>query len=150
MLFYQNLLRVVDLINFHLFSPNPSTQNVHLFTISGKNQDRLTWKIVDSYSRVFTVSYIDKIGHNYDVKTFVRGRHQNIGQTILGYKTSSGIALFTPQFCKGHPRVPYVVYWDTAINCREVSEKFCRALQFSKWSSKVLFRFYLLANLSLH
>ena len=33
----------------------PLPQHVHLFTISIKNKARLRWKIVGSYSRVFTI-----------------------------------------------------------------------------------------------
>ena len=54
-LFYQNLLRMVILINFHLFSPTPSIECSFFVTISVKNQARLTQKMVDSYLRVFTV-----------------------------------------------------------------------------------------------
>ena len=36
----------------------PPTSHVHLFTISFKNQARLARKIVGSYSRVFTVSFL--------------------------------------------------------------------------------------------
>ena len=53
-LFYQNVLGMIVLINFHLFPPTPSTA-VHLFTISLKNQAKLTRKIAGSYSRGFTV-----------------------------------------------------------------------------------------------
>ena len=55
MLFCQKLLRMVVSINFCLFPPTPSIVYVHFFTISVKNQARLTRKIIGSFSRVFTV-----------------------------------------------------------------------------------------------
>ena len=39
---------------FHL----PPRQRVHSFTISVKDQARLTWKIVGPYSRVFTLLHL--------------------------------------------------------------------------------------------
>ena len=54
--FCQNLIQMVVLINFCLFPSSPSPPwHFDLFTISIKNQVRLTQKIVDSYSWVFTV-----------------------------------------------------------------------------------------------
>ena len=60
--FYQNLLRMADLINFHLLPLIPSTEcsfNYHIMSV--KNQARLTGKIVGSYLRVFTLGIITTI-----------------------------------------------------------------------------------------
>ena len=58
---------MVVLIHFHLFQPNPSIA-FSFIQLSFKNQDRLTRKIVGSYSRVFTVNHTEiilwKVLHN--------------------------------------------------------------------------------------
>ena len=66
--FCQNLLRMVAYINFCLFSPAPSTA-CSLFTLSVKNQARLTRTIEGSYSPVFIVSKVHTL-FSKSCKTF--------------------------------------------------------------------------------